>query len=126
MTVLPEQTRWYLGVIDDLIAHLQRPPYAFMDLSEFKRTHRASIAQGNNIYWTEMLARVHLTAVTALKRSRKWVDGIETALESNNLLLFAAAIRGFIESAADATDGLLSTPAVLVEQYSKIRQALQG
>lgn len=126
MSVFPEKTAWYLGVIDELISGLSKPTYEFMDIPEYVALQGRDLAEANRVYWTEMLARVHLCSIAALKRSRRWIAGAETAASTSNLLLFAAAMRGFIESAADATTSLARVPEELAINNASIRIAVTG
>ena len=78
------------------------------------------------IYWGEILARAHLTAVTAMLRSRHWISAIVAATKDRNLLAFAATFRGLIESAADASSALGSIPRTLASGHPQITSALSG
>ena len=100
--------------------------YSFVDNEEFKKTLIADFAKGNKIYWYEMLMRSHLAASTAILRGRRWLDGIVSSVNENNLLTFAAALRGFIESSADAQTSLVSVPMTLARNYQMINKALLG
>jgi hypothetical protein len=78
------------------------------------------------IYWNEILGRAHLTAATAILRSRYWVDALRLGATENNLLSFAAAFRGLIESAADSWTTLRLVPVTLARDHPQILQALSG
>jgi hypothetical protein len=78
------------------------------------------------IYWREILARSHFAAVTAILRSRHWIGAIISAAESENCLAFAAAFRGLIESAADASTALTRVPRTLARDHPWIMRALSG
>ena len=78
------------------------------------------------IYWEEILSRSHLCSVTGILRTRHWVSAIACATRDKNLLSFAAAFRGLIESAADAAYSLRAVPLTLARQYSRIMDILSG
>jgi hypothetical protein len=45
-----------------------------------------------------------LVACTSLLRARRWLDGVRYGISSGNYSVFAASLRGFIESTADNVD----------------------
>ncbi len=87
---------------------------------------RQDLSEGMRIYWIETLQRAHLAAVTAILRSRRWISGVQDAAVENNLLVFAATLRGLMESAADASTALIGTPLTLAQCYSSIVEALSS
>lgn len=113
-------------MIDALALTSYRTRYTFTSADEFKKILRNEPSKGGQIYWGEILARAHLTAVTAILRSRHWIAAFVAAAEDKNLLAFAAALRGLIESAADASSALESIPRTLARDHTQITRALSG
>ena len=97
-----------------------------MDHEEYQDLMLRDLSEGMRVYWSETLQRAHLAAVTSMLRSRRWLSGMVHATTENNLLVFAAALRGLMESAADASTALISTPLTLVQNHPLITEALEG
>ncbi len=116
----------FIGMIDALALTSYKTRYIFTSANEFERILRNEPSKGMQIYWGEILARAHLTAVTAILRSRHWITAAVAAAEDKNLLAFAAALRGLIESAADASSSLGSIPRTLARDHGQIDRALSG
>jgi hypothetical protein len=112
-------------MIDALALTSYKTRYTFTSADEFKLM-RNEPSKGMQIYWGEILARAHLTAVTAILRSRHWISAVSAAAQDKHLLAFAAALRGFIESAADASTTLASIPLTLARDHIQISRALSG
>ena len=121
----PEGVR-FVELIDDLGLERLQTRYTFMDDGEFKDLLLRDLGEGMRIYWYEILQRSHLTAVTAILRSRRWLSGVVQARTGNNLLVFASAFRGLMESAADASTALIGTPLTLAHLHPSIDEALRG
>ena len=116
----------FIGMIDQLVLSSRKTRYTFTATEEFERIVRDDPRRGMQIYWGEILARSHLTAVTTVLRSRHWIDAVISGAGSNNSLAFAAALRGLIESAADASTALERVPCTLARDHSQIVRALSG
>ena len=121
----PDAVR-FITMIDQLELASRKTRYTFTSTEEYTRIIRSEPSRGMQIYWGEILARAHLTAVTAILRSRHWITAVISAARDNNLLAFAAAFRGLIESAADASTALRSIPGTLARDHSQISRALSG
>jgi hypothetical protein len=78
------------------------------------------------VYWTELLQRAHLAAVGSLLRIERWVDGALAMEADQNLLGFAACLRGMVESAADTAYSLRNIPLSLAQNATAIQLALDG
>lgn len=113
-------------MIDQLALANSSTRYTFTASGEFESIIRSAPSRSMQIYWGEILARAHLTAVTAILRSRHWINAVIAATEAKNLLAFAAAFRGLIESAADASSTLGKIPGTLARHHSQITRALSG
>ena len=80
----------------------------------------------NQIYWREILYRVHIGASTALFRLHHWLDGTIRAAGDRNPLLTASGLRGLLEAAADTLHAFQNVPMMLAENHMYVRQALSG
>ena len=116
----------FVAMVDDLGLERLETQYTFMDDEEYQDLLSLDLSEGMRIYWRETLQRAHLTAATAILRSRHWLSGVQQAMGENNLLLFAAAFRGLMESAADASTALIGTPLTLAQSHPLITEALEG
>lgn len=125
-TMFGSDAAQFVAMVDSLGLTSYRTRYPFASPEGFQQTMRDRPEEGVRIYWEEILARAHLTAVTALLRSRQWVAAVIGAAQGGNALAFAAAFRGLIESAADASDALLAVPVTLARDHQQITQALSG
>lgn len=116
----------FIRMIDELALAETKARYSFMTNDDFIHVVREDLSHGMQIYWNEILARAHLTATVAILRSRRWIDAVIAAKERKNLLSFAAAFRGLIESAADTSSALGSIPGTLARDRVQIDHALSG
>ena len=94
--------------VGDLIQNT-RFTYEFMEPEAFisLQTEPATFYR---VLWEETLQRVHFCACSALLRLQQWARGLETAYNSENPFLTAAALRGLIESSADTNYSLFGLP----------------
>ena len=67
------------------------------------------------MYVLSLLERSHLTCVATLGRNHRWLKGMRASIDANNVLTFAASLRGFLEAAADSHDILQYLPVALIE-----------
>lgn len=123
-SVFNADCRRILDTTDLLINSLTTPEYSFMDMEEYKRMSLEDPLAGMQVYWTEMLARAHMAAVTSVYRNKQWVDSISVSVQNDNALGFAASMRGLIESSADSASSLLKVPVTLAECHKDIDKAL--
>ena len=125
--MLGEAAMQYLEQIDQHIPFdCLRKRYIFLDLVEYSQLMETDPSRAEQICWSELLMRCHLAGATAILRSRRWIDGLLSAGAANNLLAFAATLRGLIESAADISDALLPIPRTLARHRGRINEALRG
>ena len=116
----------FVEMVDDLSLERVETHYRFTDEESFRQLLSRDLGEGMRVYWTEILQRAHLAAVTAVLRSRQWFSGVEHAIDQENFLMFAAGLRGLMESAADASTALVGTPLNLAHWHSMIVEALKG
>lgn len=121
----PNATR-FIEMIDQLGVAGWNTRYNFLPNEEYETLIQTNPGKGMQIYWNEILGRAHLTAATAILRSRHWVDALCLGAKENNLLSFAAAFRGLIESAADSSTTLQLVPLTLARAHTQILKALSG
>lgn len=116
----------FIDIIDQLALAKSKAKYSFMALDDYKHILHEESDLGMQVYWSEIIARAHLTAVVAILRSRHWISAVVTATNDNNLLAFAAAFRGLIESSADTQSALGGIAVSLAENHVNISRALSG
>lgn len=116
----------FIEIIDQLALEKSKSQYSFMAADDYDRLLRKDSDLGMQVYWNEILARTHLTAVVAILRSRHWISAVVAATNDKNLLAFAAGLRGLIESSADTQSALGGIAFSLAENHVNIRQALSG
>lgn len=116
----------YVKMIDELELASLTTEYPFEDSNKFENILRENQKKGMQIYWDEILSRTHLCSVTGILRTRHWISSLLSATRDKNLLSFAAAFRGFIESAADSSSSLRVVPLNLAHHYSEILGILSG
>ena len=121
----PEGVR-FVEMVDDLSLGSLETRYTFMDRDIHQDLLVRDMGEGMRVHWTEILQRAHLTAVTAILRSRRWLFGVVQAKADNNLLVFAANLRGLLESAADSSTALKDVPATLACHHFSISESLAG
>jgi|RhiMetdeSRZDD1v2_1073273.scaffolds.fasta_scaffold920508_1 hypothetical protein len=122
----PEGDR-FIEMIEQLELPAIKVRYTFTANDDFKDVlSKRDFARVNRIFWTEMLERTHLAAVTAILRNHQWIAGIKLAIAGKNLLTFAAGFRGLIESAADSATALKDVPTTIARDHSKILRAVSG
>ena len=124
--VLDHTGERYVKMIDGLDLANLTTRYPFQDNDEFKEIFSENQQKGMQIYWDEILSRVHLCSVTGILRTRHWISSLVSATRDGNLLSFAAAFRGFIESVADSSSSLSIVPLTLARQHSDIVEMLSG
>ncbi len=105
-SILDQQATQLVTMVDDLGSEHSTTRYFFMDDDEYEKLSHRDVGEAMQIYWTEILERAHIASVTAILRSRHWLSSVNLAYADRNVLAFAAAFRGLLESAADAATSL--------------------
>lgn len=116
----------YIAMIDELNIANWGTRYKFEAEEDFKLLVRGNLSRAMQTYWSEIIARAHLTAVTSILRSQHWIKAVIASAEIKNLLSFSASLRGLIESAADASTALGKIPRTLARDHADIARALSG
>ena len=123
---LSPESRKLVESIDGLALESLRTHYYFVREDVYEQVLHADAGKGMLIYWFEHLQNAHFTAITSLLRNRHWLSAMLSATDDKNLLAFAAALRGLIESAADSDTALFGLPRTLVAEYQRIHESLAG
>jgi len=100
--------------------------YTYVNDATYINTLKANLPEGMKIYWLEILGRAHLAASTGIFRQLRWLTATATLAQTQNFLGFSSALRGLLESSADAHDGLAGVPGALAAMFSEIQKAVQG
>ena len=86
---------------------------AILRLDEFNKILEANPSEGQKVYWGELLSRAYLCASIGLIRSRRWIQGSLSAIDTENFYSFSANLRGLLESSADICYSIQSVPKSL-------------
>jgi len=116
----------YIELIDQLGLAKWKTRYSFSAINDFTSISLQDKKRANQIYWEEIIARTHLTAAISILRNRQWINAVTAAAADNNLLSFAAALRGLIESTADSATILGHVPLGIARNNVLIMRALSG
>ena len=113
-------------MVDALALERLKTRYTIMDEGERGDLLSRDPVEGVRVYWYELLGRAHMTAVSTILRNRCWLTAVISAKSDRNLLAFASAFRGFMESIADSTTALFGTPMTLASMHPIISESLAG
>ena len=75
-SVLHRQAKPFVALVDSLSLESLTTRYSFVDNEEYAELLTRDVSEGMRIYWTEMLSRAHIAAVTAILRSRHWMSAV--------------------------------------------------
>ena len=123
---LPDEFRFTLEVIDRVVSKLGGVCHQFMEEDQFFQLSKSRPPEAPRIYWYELLARTHIGAHLSLSRTSAWLKGVDTAWTAPNFLLYAAAMRGLLESCADSWFAFRFAPMTLATHHYHIFRALRG
>ncbi|SFL59862.1 hypothetical protein SAMN03159423_2731 [Bradyrhizobium sp. NFR13] len=118
-----------LKVIEEILPTALEHRYRFSTDDSFEKWRRSAefnIPQLNVITSLELIDKAHLSAVTALIRTKAWADATCAAHTSRNFFSWAASSRGLIENAGDIVDGLLQIAPTLASNHRAISACLTG
>ncbi len=122
-----ELDEYYGAIVGPICGEVHGRNYAFWSVEEVESlAATGKVAEVNKIICTEILERAHWVATTALGRHSMWASGVKVVASKGNLLAYAACMRGFIESAADAFDALGNVPQTLADHFRILRKGLEG
>lgn len=113
-----------MGILSEVSA--ARVSYDFLSPDRFNNLLESNWPSAQQVYWSELIGRTHLTAVSSLLRSNQWINGALVAYENNLFLPFCANIRALIEATGDSITGLASIAPTLAGNAREINAALRG
>jgi hypothetical protein len=99
--------------------------YKYYSQEDFSRLMIDDPAQGQHIYWYELVGRAHFAAVSSILRSAQWVKGVQISHNENLYLPFCANLRSLIESASDSLAGVAGAAQTLAENSSSVNDSLR-
>lgn len=97
-TLVDRKAMRYIQMIDGLGIENSSTRYRFMIQTEYEKILASDPREGMKIYWYEILARCHISSISALMRTRRWFSAIEDAVRTSNLLAFSAAFRSQLQT----------------------------
>jgi hypothetical protein len=98
--------------------------YEFMSLEEYGKIRAVDELQ--YIYWGEIVQRMHICAVTSLRRIRKWLDVVEITYKADNYYGFCASLRGLVEACGDTYFAVSRVLEPACEHFAAIEIAVRG
>jgi hypothetical protein len=123
---IPHELRYTLAIVERIAKDLDGIEHAFMEPEEFKKLLHANTSAASQIYWREILARVHIGSHISLLRTRSWMSGVDAAWTAGNAMLYAAAFRGLLESTADSWFSFSRIPMTLATDHYRILRTING
>lgn len=79
-----------------------------------------------SVYLFGILERCHLASITSLARADRWLESLTTGGVYENVLGFAAALRGFLEATADAHDVMSVLPGSIHKLFPYLYLVFSG
>jgi hypothetical protein len=118
--LFPEAMYWTFGQIKELRSRKDEWRYTFMSDEEYSKI--IDLPEAARIYWTEMLARAHIVALTSMFRTARWFESLEKL--HSNYHGFCASLRGLVESVADSFYTLQQFPLTTAIDFQVIRKQI--
>ena len=115
---------YLISLLNSFAQASTRKSYRIAPIAEFDALE--SVAERNKIYWREILYRAHFGASAGLLRLHEWMLGAQRAYRDRNVMVLAAALRGFVEACADTVDALSDVAPTLADCHGIIRPAIAG
>jgi len=97
-----------------------------MDSQTHGRLLESDTTEAINVYWREILERIHELNIISVQRNLKWFEGIMLGVQYENLFVFSASYRGLIESISDALDALKIVNLRLDKKEKIIKTIMDG
>jgi hypothetical protein len=118
----------YVSTLTPIASQLasMRQVYFYMDEHSFKGLLRKSISEGMKVYWMEILGRAHLAACAGILRQLRWLHAVAALAQAENFIGFSSALRGLLESSADALDALEQVAVTVADGFAYIQDAVNG
>ncbi|HWB58048.1 MAG TPA: hypothetical protein VG733_01085 [Chthoniobacteraceae bacterium] len=100
--------------------------YQFMEMDSYKRLYENhQLAEAQRVYWSEIIYRAHITACASLLRAERWLNGVLDGYRIGNLFVWAASLRGLIESTVDSFIPLAAADSVFRKNLEQINKILK-
>jgi len=126
MSVIEEQISHYQPLIEDLLASAESR-YRFTSDPYFRNlVSRGNLADPNQIYVLEILARFHAGALITFRRNLSWIEAIQSSYAQSSFFAFTASLRGMIESSADTYFSLRHAPLNLASYFQILKSCVSG
>lgn len=127
MNGLKDSLKYYDLIYTEIVSKMKEKKYYYHDsLGFINEVINGQIATAMQIYWKELLMRMHFASFTSIMRNERWLNGINLSIASENYLLFTSSLRGLIESVADSYYSLLSKPTDVACNFKNIQAAING
>lgn len=111
----------------EIVTKMSEKKYFYHDNLEFiNQILNDQIGLAMQIYWKELLMRMHFASITSIMRNERWLKGINYSIMANNYILFTSSLRGFLESVTDSYYSLLSKPTDVACNFKNINLAING
>ncbi|EOU1139361.1 hypothetical protein C0L85_05430 [Clostridium perfringens] len=116
---------------DDILNNIEHKKYYYTDCESYMKLYvndmnSRDMSTSMQIYWKEILLRVHFTATTSIIRNQRWLSGVISGIENKNFMIFSSALRGFLESVTDSFYSLEEFTTALPLNYKNINKAVRG
>ncbi|MGP9765448.1 hypothetical protein ACT3UM_06935 [Halomonas sp. AOP13-D3-9] len=110
--------------IVELEGYLAKVSYKFTPEEEFLKIR--SVEDLQQVYWSEVIQRLHVCGATSLLRLKKWYEAIDCAYKSKNYYGFCASLRGLLEACSDSFYSIGKVIIPISENFSHIKKAIDG
>lgn len=96
--------------------------YKFMNENEYSKIREPKFA--SNIYWSEMLFRIHIIVLVSSFKTLRWIEAMDN--NSSNYYGFCSSLRGLIESVADTFYTLRNIPLTIARDFDVIKKQINN
>ena len=110
-----------LKVLDESLLTVN---YKYMEEEGFSKLE--SVQDLQQIYWSEIIQRLHVFSCTSVKRLRKWYEAVNISYKLENYYGFCASLRGLLEATADTYFTASRVIHPISENHKMIEVALNG
>jgi hypothetical protein len=97
-----------------------------MDLDKSAKIFEADLFKGLEIYWKELLERMHGATLISMLRTQKWFEGMILGVYYENFFVFSSCLRGLIEAVCDSLEAIKISLDRLENKTELITQCIQG
>ena len=128
-SVFGQNANFYVVLSEQVLPHALKAQYRFEDPETFERRSKmdhCKLEDINQVYWREILFRVHITVSASLIRTCRLTDATAREYGASNLPGWASCARALIESVGDSIDALQCIPLTVSENYHSISRCIAG